>query len=223
MPALSIPERYRDGVAHLGALPESAFDDLSTAITDGICADDMPSAIAQLESHFDSLRNIATLSDVLSAVRSLQGVYKNSHTQRETFPIEIAAALSHDAPKLAKGIDLKDLAARIEKVVKGRLISITSEKIKGLRSEIERGYCRGRILTDLRAAFSEDASVSPTAMTIIHTLRIRYHDDLSRHREFYIAMDSEDLADLKSAIERAQQKSKTLESFLSEANRRILE
>jgi hypothetical protein len=223
LPSLSIPERYRAGVAGLGAMPESAFNDFFTALASGISGEDMSSVVGQLEGSFLSLRDNPDLPEILAAVRSLQSVYKGSHTQVETFPSEIADALSHDAPELAKGIDLKKLSERIEKAVGSPLISITSEKIKSLRSEIERGYCKARILTDLRAAFSDDPSTTPTAMTVLHTLRIRYHDDLRRHREFYIAMDSEDLADLKDAIERAQQKSKTLEAFLGKANCRMLE
>lgn len=204
-------------------MPQPAFDDFVIALKAGITGESTMSVVEELGKKFPSLKDQTTLPGILRAVRSLQTVYRDGHIDAQTFPADIAEALDHDAHRLSKDIDLKQLEERIRQVVSGRRISVESENVRSLRGEIERGYCKGRIVTDLRAVFSDDASVSPAAMTIMHTLRIRYHDDVRRHREFYVAMDGDDLADLKTAIERAQQKSKTLQDFLSKSNCRILE
>jgi hypothetical protein len=78
-------------------------------------------------------------------------------------------------------------------------------------------------LTDVRAAFSDDASELPTGMTVLHTLQIGYHDDTGRHREFYVTLESDDLEGLRDAIDRAEMKKKALEELLAKADCRLFE
>jgi hypothetical protein len=207
-------------VAALGSLSEDAFADLLSFIQRGASADTASDIATQMEKELPSLRG-HDIQKVVTAVDSLQGIQKYAHVTPETFSTDIAEALFADAPKLAKGVDAQSLKDRISKIVKAKAINITTEKINELQSEVERGYCKARILTDVRTAFSEDASALPTAMTVMHTLRIRYHDDAARHREFYVSMDEDDLGNLKRAIERAQTKSKTLEELLAKVNCRL--
>jgi hypothetical protein len=51
----------------------------------------------------------------------------------------------------------------------------------------------------------------------MHTLEITFHDDLGRHREFYVSLDDEDLATLQHAVERASVKKETLTRLLKKA------
>lgn len=223
LPRPSIPQRYRAGLAALAALPESAFADFIDWVEKGVSAD-TPAALAErLENELPAFHGDPESVKILSAAESIQGVYKNSHVSLQTFASEIAEALLDDAPTLKKEIDPRLLSERIKKTVKAPTIEITTEKIKELQTEVERGFCSARILTDARVSFAHDPSVAPAAMTIMHTLRIRYHDDSARHREFYVSLDMEDLASLKEAIERAQTKSKTLEALLAKADCRLFE
>jgi hypothetical protein len=115
------------------------------------------------------------------------------------------------------------LTERVVKIAGAKRIELMEEKIRSLQAEVEREYCCGRILTDVRAAFSEDPSTPPKAMTILHTLRIGYINDVAEHREFYVALENADLVDLKDQIERALAKSETLEALLAKADCRLFE
>ena len=77
-------------------------------------------------------------------------------------------------------------------------------------------YCSARVLTDIRTAFGYDTK-KRSALTIMHTLEIKYHDDTGKLREFYVAVDNDDLIELKEAINRAFDKNATLIDLLEKA------
>lgn len=222
MPRLSIPERFRAGLAALAALPDEQFLDLLRLIDKGASADTAAALASRFTEEAPSLGR-PDLPKIIEAVESIQGVQHYAHVSPETFASDISSGLLEDAPNAAKSIDAEAFKQRVFKIVKAKPIVLTRGKIDELRTEAERGFCKARILTDVRAAFSDDPSIPPDAMTVMHTLRIRYHDDTSRHREFFVSLDDDDLASLKKAIERAQIKKKTLEALLAKANCRLFE
>jgi hypothetical protein len=153
----------------------------------------------------------------------LQDVKKGSHVDAQTFVNDVWASLEEDAPYLIVGIDPNQIKDRLCKLVTQVEIQLTSVKIADLMNEVERSFWNARILTDVRTSFGSDASVKPSAASILHTLVIRYHDDLARHREFYVALDSADLSFLKALIERAEAKDKTLSDLLAKTDVQVYE
>jgi hypothetical protein len=220
---LTIPERYRSGVALLAAMSNEAFDALLKAIKSGLTADNASDLVPDLGKKSEVLRKQSKLSEIIAAVASMQGIFHRAIVTPDQFAKDVAEALANDAPDLAKKIDSGILSARIVKLVLGKQIDITEQKIRSLQMEVERSFCCVRILTDVRAAFTVDPTEAPTGMTILNTLRIGYIDDQAEHREFYLAMDSDDLSNLRKAINRALKKSKTLEALLAKANCRLYE
>ena len=223
MADLTIPERYRSGVALLAAMSNEAFDALLKAIKSGLTADNASDLVPDLGKKSEVLRKQSKLSEIIAAVASMQGIFHRAIVTPDQFAKDVAEALANDAPDLAKKIDSGILSARIVKLVLGKQIDITEQKIRSLQMEVERSFCCVRILTDVRAAFTVDPTEAPTGMTILNTLRIGYIDDQAEHREFYLAMDSDDLSNLRKAINRALKKSKTLEALLAKANCRLYE
>jgi hypothetical protein len=220
---LKIPEHYRSGVALLATMSNEAFDALLKAIKSGLTADNASDLVPDLGEKSEVLRKQSKLSEIIAATTSMQGIFYRSIATPEQFAQDVTEALADDAPDLAKKTDSKILSARIVKLVLGKKIDITDQKIRSLQLEVERSFCCVRILTDVRAAFTADPTIAPTGMTILNTLRIGYIDDQGEHREFYLAMDRDDLSNLKKTIDRAQKKSKTLESLLAKANCHLFE
>ncbi len=95
---------------------------------------------------------------------------------------------------------------------------------KGFTLEIdhERTLHDMRIFTDLRPIFASDANMPPIAGVIVHKLRITYHQDNSL-KDFYVALDSDDLERLLSLAQRSLKKAKSLKSFVESAKAYILE
>jgi isocitrate dehydrogenase kinase/phosphatase len=92
-----------------------------------------------------------------------------------------------------------------------------ASKAMNVVTEQERIFSHARILSDIRSIFKDDPEANPSAVAIIHTLRIHYHQsgDL---KSFFVAMDDQDLRKLKDAIDRAQKKSATLRSVAKSAD-----
>jgi hypothetical protein len=222
LPRLSIPERYRAGIAAFAALPEESFADLLKAMEDNISADTPDLAVEQLVGRFPSIPK-STLTKIIIAITSLQGLDKRSHVPVPVMAVDVAESLYSDSPDLVKEISRDVVKSRVEAVVDSKEINITTAKIGEIQMEVERSFCRARILTDVRAAFSDDASALPTGMTLLHTLQVGYHDETGNHKEFYVTLESDDLKGLKEVIERAEVKKKSLEQLLAKADCKLFE
>lgn len=107
-----------------------------------------------------------------------------------------------------------------------RLLTITllgiASKATILKAEYERKFCTARILTDARPVYLESPSNPPSAMMIMHNLRVTFHDDTGAMRETYITMDDDDLATMRELVDRAEEKSKSLRSVFEKANIKIV-
>jgi hypothetical protein len=107
----------------------------------------------------------------------------------------------------------------------GRLIGLLTiaplgiaSKATILKTEYERRFCTARILTDARPVYINAPSGPPGAMMIMHNLRITFHDDTGEMREVYITMDDADLTTLRGLLERAEEKTGSLQSVFAAAN-----
>ena len=90
-------------------------------------------------------------------------------------------------------------------------LAVTAKALD-VMTEDERTYCEARILSDVRPVFTASLK-SPSGAVIIHNLKISFHSN-REHEDFYVAMDTDDLKNLKAAIERAEEKTAALESLI---------
>jgi hypothetical protein len=84
--------------------------------------------------------------------------------------------------------------------------------------EHERTYCKARILSDIRPVFVGDTASSAV---IIHNLQLGFHYG-GKHQEIYIALDTDDLQQLKSVIVRAEKKTSVLQQMLEKSGTEYL-
>jgi hypothetical protein len=82
--------------------------------------------------------------------------------------------------------------------------------------EYENVYYKSRTITDIRPVFSTEID-SVEAALIIHTLRIHYHIGAA-HKDFYVALDTNDLQQLIDVLERAKVKAEKLKAMLAASN-----
>lgn len=102
-------------------------------------------------------------------------------------------------------------------------LGVTSKAL-GVTSDHERVYCSSRVLTDIRTVFSE-GEVKPAAATIVHTLRVSFHEGgTTSHspRSLYIAMDAGDIELLLKQLERAKEKERHLKEMLQKTDVPVL-
>ncbi len=212
--ALTIPPRYRRGVAQIGHLSDASFADLATALKKLPEAANAQKLSSTIASDVPSVGK-ANLRIIVESLAAMQSIQSTAHVDIERFSSDVWGALKEDSPDLAKGLDEEAFTKRVAQLL-ATPIYLAEAKIAEIRREIERRFCGARILTDVRPAFAKDATKRP-AITIMHTLEITFHDDLGRHREFYVSLDDEDLATLQHAVERASVKKETLTRLLKKA------
>jgi hypothetical protein len=213
---LRIPERFRAGVAAIADLTDASFNDLVQALKSSATAKTAGELSLKIADQVPSLP-INSTEKIIAAISAMQSVQKTAHANSEQFTADLWDALEDDSPELVENSDENVLKERAKILLDETSIHLTSAKVTELRSEIERSFCGARILTDVRTAFPDDATKYP-AMTIMQTLEIMFHDDMGRHREFYVSVDDNDLIILKDAVDRAIQKKQTLQALLTKAD-----
>ena len=109
----------------------------------------------------------------------------------------------------------EDLRQRLAKLLGYENSLGVTSKALDVMTEHERILCGARIVTDIRPVFGRPTD-KPTAAVIVHNLKISYHQD-DEHREFYVALDTEDVVRLRTLLERAEMKAQSLEALLQRA------
>ena len=144
---------------------------------------------------------------------------------RESVPQVIADGIKEtiesEKPKNFPLEKLDVLRNRLQKILSiGGMLHVVA-KARGIIPDQERIFCGSKVLSDIRPVFPSDPS-SISAAAIIHSLNISYHQN-GRHKDFYVALATPDLAKLKKEIERAEKKAITMKSFVEKANIRFFE
>ncbi len=88
-----------------------------------------------------------------------------------------------------------------------------ASKAHDVMTEHQHVFCDMRILTDARPVFNPDPKDQPAAVVIVHQLKIVYHEGITR-KEFYVAMDSDDIRTMKKMLDRATTKEESLRALI---------
>jgi hypothetical protein len=212
---LVIPERYRPGLAVLLNTPDQAFDELLIALQHAPESAGHKELAAWVSPE---VKNIPA-SDVTKIVDSLTSLFRvRLRTERsvEQLARDVTAALRANLEISETAGEI--FAERLSRLLTIKSLNVIETKASELKAEYQHTFCDARVFTDLRPVFGESAEESPSAMLLVHTLKLGYHDSrANKHKEFHLSLDSGDLITLKRAIERAESKSKTLKSKLESA------
>ncbi len=99
-----------------------------------------------------------------------------------------------------------------------------SAKASDVRSEYGNVFCTARILTDLRPVYGRDVEKGPAVAVIVHEAKISFHESgEERTKDFYVALDSDDLLQLKKLLERANRKEDSLKAAAKKGGINVLE
>ena len=216
MPITRIPEQYRPGLARIRSMDDISFTELVTALSNYQVIAGFAQFCTRLTTLVKSLSRVE-INNITRALFSLAPSLADSET-----PIDTTVSELVDAMRASGREDLK-LTHDDEDKFKSRIIKLLnidslnlSAKASLVRIEQSRVFCEAKILTDMRPVFRQ-ASAKPIGSVINHTLKIEYHED-GVHKDFYVALDAQDLSKLKGVLERAETKAGSLRSFLKESD-----
>jgi hypothetical protein len=219
---LKIPETYRPGVSVLAALPENPYQQLVVALSRAPTSFvHLRELVAWVASEVKDIPS-GDLNKLVTTLTSLYRLRSRMHdVSIETLANDVTIA-ARDIPnfKVADGVDF---TARLSALLALDSLNTVALKAKELQGESERTYCGSRVITDLRPVFGENIDESPS-MIIVHTLKLGFHDDSTPgHRDFYVALDAADIAELKRTLQRAEEKTKKLKAMLDAAKLRSID
>jgi hypothetical protein len=126
---------------------------------------------------------------------------------------ELADALSRSDGMPGGNDERAIIAERLARLLGIESLRLSAKAVDLLYST-ERTYLSSRIVTELRPVFHNDPSEEPAAMVLAHRLELKCLSGGTGADEIQIGLDNEDLANLLRVVQRAEEKARTLTSFM---------
>jgi hypothetical protein len=217
MEELQIPDEYKPGFEQLVTISSESINELINALRQvppSLLIEHLASTVA---SQVQTL-NIKNVEYVIQSLISLYNFREYSGASIEDLVERISQAVQDDE-------ELPDISDQQKQELEERLttflkfdgvLGVTSKAIDVVRDH-ERVFTRSRVLTDMRPIFESDIEKGPAGIALVHMLKIEYADVDGKH-EFFVALDSIDLEQLRQQLDRADRKAKAIELMLDRAN-----
>jgi hypothetical protein len=220
-PPIELPDEALVDLRRIAGLEEGLFSRLLNAIGESQPALNVSKLAASIVTKVEGI-TIADLRSTLIATINLHSMRVRS-PHPTSVEEHVNRVVRSPLVEKAKGFSQQNKATLRDRLK--RLLSLdaaigVTAKAQSVMVDQDHTFCNVRILTDIRPIFSESGEAS--AAVIIHNLRIGYHQD-SKHQDFYVALDTDDIKKLKEAIERAEKKTATLQGLLKRSNVTYLE
>jgi hypothetical protein len=212
VPITRIPEPYRVGFAKIKKLSRGEAESLVAGLEKSPPAGGIKKMIETASGHVPGLKK----EDVDDIVRTLYSLYvyrADADTPLPDFISELISAMrvsgkdSLVLPEEEK-VEFQD---KMTKLLSLDALAVAS-KVELVRTDYAKTFHGAKILTDIRPIFAKPDQ-RPVGAAITHTLKIEYHEQ-GEHKEFYMALDAEDLQKLKAVLQRAEAKASSLRSLL---------
>lgn len=216
MPNLRIPEPVQRGLASFFKLSDEEIASLKEALRKARPA----LSLAEFSKKVSSETGLSPQKSS-TLIASLGSLYSAKAEQNLT-----SEAFSEDLFEALKEIDKEDLHPSPDRIPAIRKhieeilsfddsLGVTSKALR-VMLEHEHVWHSARVLTDLRPVFGADPKQAPAAAVIIHNLKIAYQAG-REIREFFVALDNQDLRKLQEVLERAVKKEASLSSVAEKA------
>lgn len=208
---LKIPSHHRKDVARLLALSNEQVEALAQALDSAVVTSAADFAASVVIQGLDAEQ----LESVFDTVDELYGVRNHFGLAVPEFVDALIRAIRDTQDDELLRFDTANSQNNLQKILNAADFSV-SVKAKDLIDECERVLTGVRIVTDMRPVYRDGGTDSPKGMLILHTLKLAY-DVLGGPEELYLGAAEGALCDLRDAIDRALQKSTSLQTQLSGA------
>ena len=219
MTELHIPEEFKPGFKLLLNIDEQTINGFIDAFQQA-----EPLQINDLVSAVTSRVNTLTRKEVKDVIETLISIHnlrdylqENHNTSTEEVIEKISQAVEDDEELDITDEQKPEFERRLVTFLDfDNILSFTSKAIEVLRDH-ERLFQSSRIHTDMRPVFESDLEDSPIGVAIVNMLKIEYVDLDGKH-EFFVALDANDLKQLREQLDIADRKVKAIELMLNQAN-----
>lgn len=211
MASYQIPERFKKGFDLIGNLSKPDFAPILKLISSSNPGEGVNQLVEKgLKEGLAFSKE--DLEDIFRTLFSIYTLVNQDKTDKE----EVIQGLRNAFKVLFQeqgGVDQKveTLIQNIEASLIGQDSIKTTVKAYNLLGENEKVFSEGRIITDIRPVFSDSISEGCDTAVIFHKLRVDYFEN-SEAKQIYLALDLNDLNDLKKLIDRAVEKESYIRS-----------
>jgi hypothetical protein len=210
MERLSIPKKYQDGVKLLMRLDGDSVTTMITAME--VAADPYSKGVAE-EVAENIHHPVDAVIEAISALRALYTVRAGADVALLTFAEDVLKSSAEFTEPALTGSQSAQALQSISRLLGIKKLQRKSRTQSALVSD-ERAFCKARFTTDIRPIPSDEPGSDPESAVVIHHLKLGYHEDQGKHKNFYIAFYTDDLKKLKEAIVKAEQAEKILMRYV---------
>ncbi len=208
MANLTIPDAYASAFGRLVSFNDKQIDALISVLdSQGTHPASLPETLVAVLGPMSpsEIREILTFINSLYVLRTAQDV------PLERFVEALAGSI--EAAREGMPGDNALSGDRLKKLLNIESLTVTA-KANALLTDHDHVFCSARIYTDRRDVFPADPEQEPIGTVIFHTLKLTYFDTAGDHENIYLVLDPSDVSNLKSTLERAERKEKTIQKQL---------
>ncbi|MBL7988360.1 MAG: hypothetical protein JNJ94_09890 [Chlorobi bacterium] len=228
MAIIRIPPSTKRGLLKALQLDDAAFEAFVSAVNSvpmSLMDRDFPEQLSAKIQEMGVLSLSPTVcADILTTMLSLYRFRSEEECSVDDMAARIIASIEPSADTNSTYNEvIERLKSGLDSKLKGHLLRLLSirpfenwAKADTLLHEHGHIFHTARILTDIRPVFDETAEELVGAV-IVHMLKIR-HSENREIKEFYVALDTQDIDDLRNTLDRASKKAERLKAMLSASN-----
>jgi hypothetical protein len=206
----NVPEVYQRGLEKIKELSPEAEREIVGVISNAPPLLNAGRLSSRLAEAVVSVIDEPALQAIISSVMALLAIRSSREVSAEELANDVIASMPIWRP----------LSPSERSELKQRLIRFFSldtlrvgTKAATLQKNQDRVFRSAMTLTDIRPVFLNEPDSPIAGAMIIHDLKITYFQD-GEFRDFYVALDDEDVASLQKVLARAEAKAKNLGSML---------
>lgn len=213
---IEIPNQHLLGIMRIQELTATEFQGLLEKLKE---AEPSVARSRFVEREAIDIPGLST-SDATNSINALLWL-ASGQNQLQLGIDQFAEAVSQSENLTLDPDERKALAERLSQLLSIKPLRLTWKALDVL-TQNERTFMEARILTDMRPIFGDDVSDPPDIVVILHTLKIRYRTG-RRTEDLFLALDNNDIKELREVLDRAEMKAETLKSSLQTAGLAYLE
>jgi hypothetical protein len=216
MAELRIPPEYQRGFVEMRRLDEEQMRELISTLEGESPTVNRAVLRSRIASNVDTIAR-GDLDLVMDTLVSLYTIRESLEMEQPDFVDAVCEAMDESgvAELEFEGDKDRDLfKARLLRLLGVSPLDMSAKASDLLQEHEHTIHGPMRVLTDIRPIFGTDPEGDPEGAVITHTLKISYHEG-RRVREFFLALDPEQVDELIAVLQRAGLKAESLKRMLA--------
>lgn len=213
MPLVKVPEEHYQGLALIVALNDQTAGEFITALEQASPKLYPSDIVVEIGPKIPSIKP-DDLETIVDTLHTLYLTKLHHELSPESLAEDVCEALAEDEEQ-DTGFTSENrevFKERLTRLLNIESLTVLAKAFSVFRNQ-ENMYCTARIVTDIRAVFGSNPEAPPPAAVLIHMVNLSYHHE-GKLRDFYLALDADNVQELREVLDRADIKAKSLRSLL---------